>query len=103
MLKSTNVCRKFPNVSRLLETAVYERRRGRKGLSQQKLSEAMEMSRNCIQQIECYEHLPLLSTLIKLTRALDFSDEEYANFMVKLRDAYEADAARQKELAGNAV
>lgn len=67
MLKSTNVCRRFPNVSNLLETEVYERRRARKGLSQQKLSEAMEMSRNCIQQMECHEHLPLMGTLFKLT------------------------------------
>lgn len=103
MLKSTNVCRKFPNVSALLETEVYERRRTRKGLSQQTLSVEMDMSRNCIQQMECHEHLPQLSTVLKLTRALDFSDEEYKDFMLRLRDAYEADMAFQKELAGNAV
>lgn len=103
MLRSTNVCRKSPNVSRLLETEVYERRRAREGLSQQTLSEAMDRSRNCIQQMECHEHQPQLSTVIKLTRALDFSDEEYMHFMLRLRNAYEADEAFQKKLAGNAV
>lgn len=102
MLKSTNVCRRFPNVSNLLETEVYERRRARKGLSQQKLSEAMEMSRNCIQQMECHEHLPLMGTLFKLTRALEFNGEEYKDFMVRLRDAYEVDMRYQQELEENA-
>lgn len=102
MLKSTNVCRRFPNVSNLLETEVYERRRARKSLSQQKLSEAMEMSRNCIQQMECHEHLPLMGTLFKLTRALEFNGEEYKDFMVRLRDAYEVDMRYQQELEENA-
>lgn len=102
MLKSANVCRRFPNVSNLLETEVYERRRARKGLSQQKLSEAMEMSRNCIQQMECHEHLPLMGILFKLTKALEFNDEEYKDFMVRLRDAYEADMRYQQELEENA-
>ena len=85
-------------MSNLLESEVYERRRARKGLSQQKLSEAMEMSRNCIQQMECHEHLPLMGTLFKLTRALEFDEEEYKDFMVRLRDAYQADKRCQQEL-----
>lgn len=102
MLKSANVCRTYSRVSNLLEMEVYERRKV-KNFSQEKLAAAIDVSRNCIQQLECHEHLPMLSTLFKLTRALEFSDEEYMDFMLRLRDAYEADIAFQKELAENAV
>lgn len=102
MLNSANVCRRFPNMSKLLDTEVYKRRKTKK-LSQGKLAVAINVSRNCIQQMECHEHLPQLSTLLKLTRALEFNDEEYADFMRRLRDAYEADEMLQKELEGNVV
>lgn len=102
MLKSTNACRNYPNVSNLLEMEVYKRRKEKK-FSQGKLAVAISVSRNCIQQMECHEHLPLLSTLFKLTRALEFDDEEYKDFMVRLRDAYEADELLQRALEENAV
>ena len=38
------------------------------------------MTRNCIQQLECHEHLPLPSTMFRLIRALEFSEEEAAVF-----------------------
>ena len=89
-------------MSNLLESEVYGRRKAKK-LSQGKLAEAANVSRNCIQQMECHEHMPLLSTLLKLTRVLEFSDEEYADFMIRLRNTYETDEAIQKEFEENVV
>ena len=89
-------------MSNLLESEMYKRRKARK-LSQGKLAEAANVSRNCIQQMECHEHMPLLPTLLKLTRVLEFSDEEYADFMIRLRDAYETDEAIQKEFEENVI
>ena len=43
-----------------------------------------------------------MGTLFKLTRALEFNDEEYKDFMVRLRDAYGADMRYQQELEENA-
>ena len=51
------------------------------------------MTRNCIQQLECHEHLPLPSTMFKLLKALDFSKEEIAEFWVELEAAYAQDRA----------
>lgn len=67
MLKSRNACRRYPNVIRLLEKEIYSRRREMK-ISQNELSARTGLSRNCIQQLECHEHVPHFPTLFDLMR-----------------------------------
>ena len=57
--------REFPHVSRFLEEKI-TRRRKEMGLSQTALAERAGVTRNCIQQMECHEHLPLPSTMFRL-------------------------------------
>ena len=79
MTKSRSVCREFPNVTRYLEEKLFRRRKKLK-LSQMALAERAGLTRNCIQQLECYEHLPLPSTMFRLIRALEFSEKKPLNF-----------------------
>lgn len=87
-----SVYRQFPNVSRFLEEKLIRRRKEMK-ISQTALAEKANVTRNCIQQLECREHLPLPSTMFKLIRALDFNEEEAAEFWVELDAAYAQDRA----------
>ena len=98
MTKSRSVCRDFPNVSRYLEEKLFRRRRELK-ISQMALAEKAGVTRNCIQQLECYEHLPLPSTMFKLIRALEFSEEEAAAFWAEIDVAYDRDKALQETAA----
>lgn len=90
MSKSRSVYRDFPHVSRLLEKRFFRRRKEKK-LSQTALASKTGLTRNCIQQLECHEHLPLPSTMLKLLKALDFTSEEAAEFWVELDTAYDLD------------
>ena len=49
-------------MTHLLEEALYARRKRMK-ISQDDLAERTGLSRNCIQQMECHEHLPQINTL----------------------------------------
>ncbi len=42
------------------------------------------------------EHLPLPSTMFKLIKALEFSDEETARFWEELEEAYQRDRVLQE-------
>ena len=95
MSKSRNAYREFPNVSRYLEEKLFRRRKELK-ISQMLLAERAGVTRNCIQQLECHEHLPLPSTMFKLIRALEFSEEEAAAFWVEIDEAYDRDKAIQE-------
>ena len=64
-------------------------------ISQAVLAERAGLTRNCIQQMECYEHLPLPSTMFRLIQALEFSEEEIAQFWAELETAYNQDRALQ--------
>ena len=99
MTKSRNVCRDFPHVSKYLEEKLFSRRRKMK-LSQTALAEKTGLTRNCIQQLECYEHLPLPSTMFRLIRALEFSEEEAAEFWVEIDLAYDRDKTMQEAASG---
>lgn len=99
MLKSTNICRDYRNVTRVLETWIYNRRK-ELGLSQLDLAERTGHSRNCIQQLECYEHLPQHLTLLSLTDAVELSEDEYIQFHIELRKAYHTDLQIQNRQAG---
>ena len=95
MSKSRSVYRDFPNVSRYLEEKLFCRRKKLK-LSQTALAERAGLARNCIQQLECHEHLPLPSTMFRLIRALEFSEEEAAEFWAEIDAAYDQDKAMQE-------
>ena len=95
MPKSRSAYRKFPNVSKYLEEKLFRRRKELK-LSQTALAERAGLTRNCIQQLECHEHLPLPSTMFRLIRALEFSKEEAAEFWVEIDAAYDQDKAMQE-------
>lgn len=94
MSKSRSAYRDFPNVSKFLEEKIFRRRKELK-LSQTALAERAGVTRNCIQQMECHEHLPLPSTMFRLIKALEFSSEEAAEFWVELDAAYDKDRAFQ--------
>ena len=98
-----STCRKFPNVTRLLEEALYSRRRAM-GISQYTLSERAGLTRNCIQQMECRQHLPKTETVFDIMLALEFSEEERREFLAAYLEAYYQDRSLQreqeKELAG---
>lgn len=98
MPRSRSAYRAYPNVSRYLEETVFRRRKNMK-LSQTALAERSGLTRNCIQQMECHEHLPLSSTLFKLMKALEFSEEESARFWSGLERAYEEDEALQEAVS----
>ena len=96
MSKTTTTCRNYPHVTRLLEAKIYTRRKER-DISQTILAKRTGLTRNCIQQIECYEHLPHMTTLFDLIKALEFTDEESKAFMVELMNAYQANRELQEE------
>ena len=71
MPRSRSAYRDFPHVSQLLEAKLFLRRKRMK-ISQTALAARTGLTRNCIQQLECHEHLPLHSTLFELMRGLEF-------------------------------
>lgn len=95
MSKSRSAFREFPNVSRFLEEKVIKRRKKLK-LSQSALAERAGLTRNCIQQMECHEHLPLPSTMFRLLQALEYSGEEATQFWIEIDEAYSRDRALQE-------
>ena len=95
MTKSRSVYKEFPNVTRYLEEKLFLRRKKLK-LSQAALAERAGLTRNCIQQLECYEHLPLPSTMFRLIKALEFSEEEAAEFWAEIDMAYDRDKTMQE-------
>lgn len=103
MQKLSNICREYPNMTRLLESRMYARRKVMK-ISQGVLAERTGLTRNCIQQMECHEHLPRLNTLFELMKELGFDESESKEFMAELQKAYYMDTdlqeSREKQLAG---
>lgn len=96
MSRPRSAYREFPNVSKYLEEKIVRRRKEMK-LSQNALAARTGLTRNCIQQMECHEHLPLPSTMFRLIKALEFSEEEAAEFWVEIDAAYSLDRAMQEE------
>ena len=99
MSSPKSIYREFPNVSRLLEEKFLCRRKERK-ISQTALADKAGLTRNCIQQMECHEHLPLHSTMFKLCQALEFSKEESDEFWSRYQVAYAMDIALQETSSG---
>ena len=95
MSKPRCAYKEFPNVSKFLEEKLFRRRKELK-ISQMLLAERAGVTRNCIQQLECHEHLPLPSTMFKLIRALEFSEEEAAEFWVEIDAAYDLDKSMKE-------
>ena len=72
-------------------------------LSQTSLAEKAGLTRNCIQQMECHEHLPLPSTMFRLLNALEFSEEESAQFWAEIDEAYNLDRALQEDATETSI
>ena len=87
MSKPRNAYRLFPHVCKFLDETVSRKRKELK-ITQYDLAEKAGLTRNCIQQMECHEHMPLPSTMFKLLRALEFSEEEASRFWAGIDDAY---------------
>ena len=98
MTKPRSAVREFPNVSRYLEEKLFRRRKELK-LSQTALAERAGVTRNCIQQLECHEHLPLPSTMFKMIRALEFSEREASEFWAEIDEAYDRDKTMQEAVS----
>lgn len=92
MSKPRNAYRLFPHVCKFLDDTVYRKRKELK-ITQYDLAERAGLTRNCIQQMECHEHMPLPSTMFKILRALEFSEEETVSFWDGIDDAYDQDRA----------
>ena len=92
----------YPQMFHLLEERIYARRR-EKRLSQDAVAIRTGLTRNCIQQMECYEHLPQFDTLFELMNVLEFGEKEIGAFWSAYYAAYFADKAcrrkREEELA----
>ena len=88
--------RDFPPVSQLLEAKLFLRRKRMK-ISQTALAARTGLTRNCIQQLECHEHLPLHSTLFELMRGLEFTQEESRWFFEVHDEAYHNNRGAKKE------
>lgn len=98
MLKSNKTCKNHPNITRLLETEIYERRRRTEHLSQYALAEKVGVTRNCIYKMESHTHIPKAETVFDIIIALGFSAEERKVFAEKYMDAYYKDKVVQEEL-----
>lgn len=74
------------------------------GISQYKLADSTGLTRNCIQQMECYEHLPALETIFDMVLELDFDEELFKEVLWNCLQAYREDNEelqdQEKELAG---
>ena len=99
MSKKNSIRCKYPNTSKALVTGIYEKRKSL-GISQFKLSECTGLSRNCIQQMERYEHLPRLETVFEMMLELQFNEQESKALLWHCLSAYRKDKELQKELAG---
>ena len=98
MSKPRSAYREFPNVSKYLEEKLFHRRKELK-ISQTALAARAGLTRNCVQQMECHEHLPLPSTMFRLLEALEFSEDETAKFWREIEVAYGKDRALQDAAA----
>lgn len=99
MSNKNNTYKKYPNTSKALAAGIRSKRKAN-GISQFELSESTGLSRNCIQQMECFEHLPKLDTVFGMMLELRFSEEESKDFIWECLNAYREDKELQKEPAG---
>ena len=79
-----------------LDEKIYSRRKRMK-ISQDTLAERTGLTRNCIQRMECYEHLLQTNTLFELKKALKFSEEEVKEFWNENPKAYLTDTELQRK------
>ena len=79
MSKPRNAYRLFSHVCKFLDETVSRKRKELK-ITQYDLAEKAGLTRNCIQQMECHEHMPLPSTMFKLLRALELARKKHPGF-----------------------
>lgn len=60
-------------------------------ISQEKLAIRAGLSRNCVQQMECHEHIPQVATLFALIDALDLDLYAFICLMLRIRFALRKD------------
>jgi hypothetical protein len=53
--------------------------------------------------MECHEHLPLPSTMFRLLNALEFNEEESAQFWAEIDEAYNLDRALQEDATETSI
>ena len=99
MLKFDNTCTEYPNMTRVLDEMLYDKRKTQ-NISQTGLANLIGCSRNCIQQAECHEHIPAFFTILYAANALEFSDEEFIRFMLALWSAFQEDLRSQSKVGG---
>ena len=88
----------YPNLIKTVKSAIFTKRKTL-NISQSFLAETCDITRNCIQQLECSEHIPDLTTLFKIFEALGFSESEFSEFMTEAREAFRKDVRLQTERA----
>ena len=91
----SSIIRGGVQIVKTTEEKIFRKRKELK-ISQTVLAERAGLTRNCIQQMECHEHLPLPSTMFKLIRAFHFSQEEAAEFWIEIENAYNQDRRLQE-------
>ena len=96
MPKLDNTCTEYPNMTQVLDQMLYSKRK-MQNKSQTILANLMGRSRNCIQQIECHEHMPTFLTMLDLSLALELSDKEFSDLMLALLKAFREDLRLQDE------
>jgi len=99
MKTADNTCAEFPNMTRVLDEELYSIRKQKK-LSQLEIAYLAGRSRNCIQQMECHEHLPNIDSIFRYAYALEFDQNEFCRFMARLWSAYHRDIRLQRKKEG---
>ena len=98
----SKTCRKYPKATRALASGICAKRKSM-GISQYKLADNTGLTRNCIQQMECYEHLPRIESTFDMMLELGFSEEECKALLWDCLEGYrkdKEDMESQEELAG---
>lgn len=83
----------YPNVLKVVAATFAEKRKERKQ-SQEELASHVDVTRNCVQQIECEEHFPHVVLFLKLIRELKIDPEPFINALLA---ALEKDEEQQRK------
>ena len=95
MTKGNRTRRKYPKAVRALASGICAKRKSM-GISQYELADSTGLTRNCIQQMECYEHLPRIESVFDMMLGLDFNEEEGKELLWNCLTGYRKDKSDQK-------
>lgn len=85
----------YPNVLKAVAATFAGKRKERKQ-SQEDLASHVDVTRNCVQQMECEEHFPHVVLFLKLIRELEIDPEPFVNALLA---ALEKDEEKQRKEA----